>query len=59
MQGLLEEAYEQVEEDYINNVNAQMRNYQRWYVVCGMKLVVLILYVCMCVCVCVCVCVFV
>ena len=32
MQGLLEQAYEQIEEDYITNVNTHMRNYQRWFV---------------------------
>lgn len=32
MQGLLEEAYDQIENDYITKIQTQMTTYQRWYV---------------------------
>lgn len=32
MQGLLEEAYDQIENDYITKIQNQMSTYQRWYV---------------------------
>lgn len=31
MQGLLEEAYDQIENDYITKIQNQMGTYQRWY----------------------------